>query len=157
MKLYIFFRMKSEYTSNAINMKKIFRKVSILVIHLLSQMKVYIFFRLQSETINITIIMPNWHWKCFIYGLPLFSQMKLKIYFRTKNQTTSIAINWFYKFFFFSALDRKGSHRYVWPRKCLFFTIRKWFYNATRSNRKNLKIILTSAFSRSWFTSTKGN
>ena len=131
MKLYIFFRMKSEYTSNAINMKKIFRKVSILVIHLLSQMKVYIFFRLQSETINITIIMPNWHWKCFIYGLQLF--------------------------FFFSALDRKGSHRYVWPRKCLFFTIRKWFYNATRSDRKNLKIILTSAFSRSWFTSTKGN
>ena len=100
MKLYIFFRMKSEYTSNAINMKKIFRKVSILVIHLLSQMKVYIFFRLQSETLNITIIMPNWHWKCFIYGLPLFSQMKIKIYFRTKNQTTSIAINWFYKFFF---------------------------------------------------------
>ena len=120
-------------------------------------MKVYIFFRLQSEIINIKIIMPNWHWKCFIYGLPLFSQMKLKIYFRTKNQTTSIAINWFYKFFFFSAWDRKGSHRYVGPRKCLFFTIWKWFYNATRSDRKNLKIILTSAFSRSWFTSTKGN
>ena len=121
MKLYIFFRMKSEYTSNAINMKKIFRKVSILVIHLLSQMKVYIFFRLQSETINITIIMPNWYWKCFIYGLPLFSQMKLKIYFQTKNQTSSIAINRFYIFFFFLCLRQKRLSSICMTKKLSLF------------------------------------
>ena len=45
-------------------------------------------------------------------------------------------------------------------KKLSRFTIRKWFTNATRSDRKNLKITLTSAFSRSYhrqYTYTQDN